>query len=192
MVGSSSNAIYRWIAITLALSVIAWLDGGFLAHWLALSPARIWRGEVWRLVTWIFIETSPTSLVMTCVVIYRFGGELAPRWGTRRLHRFMLELVLLAAVTTALLGLVFRDVLEVQRLGGWVVSDVLVIAWARQFPTSTLNVYGVMRLHGMQIVAFTAGFVILVALAIGPLWFVPELVAVAAVALYPIGRLRGL
>ena len=190
MAPSWSNAIYRWIAVTLALSVIAWLDGGFLAHWLALAPARIWRGEIWRLVTWVFVEDSPMSVAITCIAIYRFGGELAPRWGTRRLQRFMLELVLVVGVATALVGLAFHDVWRLHRLGGWVVSDVLIIAWARQFPTATLNMWGMVQLRGMQVIAFTIGFIVLIALAIGPLWIVPELVAVFAAFLYPLERLR--
>src|ERR1700733_3537821 len=85
--------IRQWIYVTAAASIIAALDGGWLVHWASLWPARIWRGEVWRLVTWPFIETGPLGVIVTCIAIYKFGGELAFRWGERRLRRFAIEVI---------------------------------------------------------------------------------------------------
>lgn len=190
---SRRDLINGWIAITLGVSVVAWLDGGFLAHHAALAPARIWRGEVWRLGTWIFVELSPVSLIFTCVAIYKFGGELVPRWGTRRLWRFMVEVVLAAAIVTALVGLVSDDARQTIRCGGLVVADVLTIAWARQFPTAALALYhGLLVLRGKQLVMVVVGVVVLWAAYIGPLHLIPELVATGFAALYPRPRLERL
>src|SRR5689334_726293 len=94
--------VSRWIAITLAGSIIAALDGGLLGTWATLAPARIWRGELWRLVTWAFIVGGPYCLVLTCVAVYYFGGQLATRWGDRRLRRFVIEVLGGAALATTL------------------------------------------------------------------------------------------
>src|SRR5262245_10435162 len=149
---SSSKLVSTWITVTLAASIVAMLDGGWLAGWAALAPSRIWRGELWRLATWVVIEPGPLSLVLTCACLYKFGGELAPRWGDRRLRRFLVEGLGAAAVVTTLVAVLSADVWRMYHLGGWAVCDALVIAWARQYPDSTLVLYGLVHLHGRRLI----------------------------------------
>jgi membrane associated rhomboid family serine protease len=185
----SSKLVERWIIATLGISIVAALDGGIVASWLGLAPARVWRGEVWRLVTWPLVEVGPLQLVLTCAAIYKFGGELAVRWGDRRLRRFVLEIVLAASLVTCILA-ALTGASWLFRLGGWAVSDLLVIAWARQFPGAVLNIQGMLRLSGRGLIQFTVGVAILFALFAGPVVMAPELVACLAAALYPQGWLR--
>jgi membrane associated rhomboid family serine protease len=185
----SSAFVYRWLVVTLTASIISALDGGWLASWAALEPSSIWRGQIWRLVTWPLIESSPMSLIFTCVAIYKFGGELAIRWGDRRLRRFIVEILLAAAAVTCVLAAV-TGVGHVSRLGGWAVADVLAIAWARQFPDSALVFYGLLVLRGREIVRIICGAAIVLAIFIGPMHMAPELFACAAAAFYPTSRLR--
>ncbi len=175
--------------MTLAASLIGALDGGWLAGWTALVPSRIWTGEVWRLVTWPLIERSPLQLVLTCVAIYKFGGELAYRWGDRRLRRFVLQIVIAAAAVMCVLVALTRAY-YIARLGGWAIADVLVIAWARQFPEAPLQIYGVLVLRGREIVRLTVAVAIVFAIFFGPVYMAPELVACTAAAGYPRGWLR--
>ncbi len=186
----TSKLVTRWIAVTIVASIIAAVDGGWLASWAALAPTRIWHGEVWRLVTWPFVEPGPMSLVLTCAAIYKFGGELAVRWGDRRLQRFATQVVVAAAVATSIGALVFRGG-YVMRLGGWAVGDMLVIAWARQFPQAGLQLYGLITLRGRDLIAMTVGTAVLFAIFYGPIAMAPELVACGAAALYPTTLLRG-
>src|SRR5690348_2497474 len=90
---NASKLVSNWLMVTLAASIFAVFDGGWLAGWTAFAPSRIWSGELWRLVTWFLVERSPLQLIVTCLFIYKFAGELAPRWGDRRLRRFVLELL---------------------------------------------------------------------------------------------------
>jgi membrane associated rhomboid family serine protease len=177
----------RWLAITIALSIIAALDGGFVAQLAALAPSKIWHGQVWRLVTWPLVELGPFALIATCVAIYKLGGDLAVRWGERRLRRFMTELVLVAGVATCVLDAVFRH--HVMRCGGWAVGDALVIAWARQFPSYSLRFYGMLELRGRDIVRFVVACNLVYAIYFGPVAVAPELVACAAAAVYSTSRL---
>ena len=183
-----SKLISQWILVTLAASLIAAIDGGFIARHAALIPSRVVHGEVWRLVTWPFVEVGPLSLIITCVSIYKFGGELAYRWGDRRLQRFMFEVLLGAAVVTCVLALATGTRYMV-RLGGWAACDTLVIAWARQFPGATLRLYGLITLSGRQLINFTLASAAVIAVYYGPVRMAPELVACAAAALYPRDRL---
>ena len=61
----SSKLISTWIWITLVASIAAAVSGGLMG-WAALAPARIWRGEVWRLATWVFVEPGALALILTC------------------------------------------------------------------------------------------------------------------------------
>jgi membrane associated rhomboid family serine protease len=185
----SSKLVTRWVVVTLVASIAAALDGGWIASWAALAPAKIWHGEVWRLVTWPFVETGALGLVLTCAAIYKFGGDLAERWGDRRLFRFARHVVLSAAVVTAIAGAI-PGLGYVHRLGGWAICDALVIAWARQFPDRTLTLYGLIAVRGRELVGITVGIAVLFAIFHGPVATAPELVACAAAALYPQSWLR--
>jgi hypothetical protein len=186
----SSKLVSTWLALTIGASIIATLDGGFLYSWASFAPARIFRGELWRLVTWALIETGPMSLVLTCASIYFFGNDLAARWGDRRLRRFVLEIVLGAAVVAAVVALVSARAWHMHRLAGWVVDDLLVIAWARQFPLRVLQVYGLLRLAGRELIALTIAVTVAMAMFSDPFVMALELVACAGVALYPTAWLR--
>ena len=177
------------IVVLLGASIFAWLDGGLVSQWLALAPAHVFHGQLWRLVTWPLIEHSPIQLIFTCAAIYKFGGELSIRWGQRRLRRFMLEIILAAATATCLLS-VLGGHTDLVRTGGWAISDALVIAWARQFPNGTVVLYGLLALHGRQLINVTIGATVLFALAFGPITMGPELFACLFTAAYPRDRLR--
>jgi len=183
----SSKLVTNWIIVTLCVSIVAWIDGRFAA-WLALIPSRVVQFEVWRLFTWPFAEPGPMSLILTCAAIFKFGGELAHRWGDRRLQRYASEVLLAAGVITCVLAIVAGHRFLV-RTGGWAVTDMLVIAWARQFPERRLVLYGLIELSGQRLIRVTCGTAVLFALYFGPVQMAPELAACAIAALYPRERL---
>ena len=172
-----SKVVTRSIALVLAASILATLDSGQFASWLALVPSRILRGELWRLVTWPLIESGPINVAVTCIVIYKLGGDLAVRWGDRRLLRFLVAVVLAAGIGTSVLALIFRS--HVFILGGWALDNALMIAWARQFPHSPLRLYGLLVLRGRELVQLTVAVAVLFAIFYGPIWSAPELIACA-------------
>ena len=183
----ASKLISRWIVITLVASIAAQFTG-YIVWFAALAPARVWHGELWRLVTWPLVEMGPLQLVITCATIYKFGGELATRWGDRRMLRFLLQIVIGTAVVTTLFTTLVGAT-WLMRCGGWAIADVLVIAWARQFPRAQLTLYGFLTLSGDKLVAMTLGVAILFALYFGVVATSPELIACAAAAVYPRGWL---
>jgi membrane associated rhomboid family serine protease len=185
-----SALIRWWIGITLAASVFAIIDGGWLATTLALAPERVWHGEVWRLVTWALVETSPLRLVLLCVTIFVLGGELVTMWGDRRMRRFMLQIVIAAGVVGCVAALLSENAWWMRHTAGWAIDDAIVIAWARQFPQRPLRIYGLLELRGQQLVTVTLVVTAVFAAFNGPFVMAPELAACAAAALYPRGWLR--
>jgi hypothetical protein len=187
---STSSLVVRWIVLTLAASLFAALDGGWLAGWTGLVPSRIWYGEVWRLVTWPWIQCTPLSLLVTLALMYRLGGDLAVAWGDRRLRRFVGQILIAASLATCVIASLVGGYHVL--LGGWTISDVLVIAWARQFPDRPLVLYGVLPITGRMLVRMTVGTSIVFAIFDGPLHRAPELLACLAAASYPRGWLTAL
>lgn len=180
----SSKLVSYWLLTTLAASIVAALDGGFLSRWAALAPTRILQGELWRLFTWPFVVPHPMTLILTCASIFKFGSELASRWGDRRLQRFATEIVIAAAVVTSLLSIIAGN-RHLWHLAGWAIPDMLVIAWARQFPDRSLVLYGLVTLRGRQLVMVTVGATLVFAIFIGPVAVAPELAACGLAAAYP-------
>jgi membrane associated rhomboid family serine protease len=183
----SSSLVTKWLAITIVASVIGALDGGFLMHWLSLVPHKILAGEVWRLATWPFVEPGPLALVLTCMAIFRFGSELSVSWGQRRLAQFTIETLLIAGVCAVILSTITHT--PMLHLGGWATGDLLVIAWARQYPNRALSFYGLVTVYGRNLVYLTIAITAAYAIYVGIVEFSPELVTCAIAALYPTSRL---
>jgi membrane associated rhomboid family serine protease len=186
---TSSPLVSRCIVLIAAASVWAMFDNGWLVQWTALEPDRVWHGQIWRVVTWPLVEVGPFPLAFTIASIYKFGGDLAPNWGDRRLRRFILQLVVAGGVAASLGALVSDHAWHMTRTGGYAVCDALLIAWARQYPTEHLRFYGFLDLNGQKLVISTAGITILLALSSNVFVMMPEVVACVGAALYPRGWL---
>ena len=102
------------------------------------SPSLVWRGEVWRLVSYPFLETDPLSLVMGGFMLWVFGRDLSAAWGEWRLIRAFLGLAGGAAAVTSLLALAWPRLQLIAVAGPWPVIDALVLAWALRFPDRQL------------------------------------------------------
>jgi membrane associated rhomboid family serine protease len=158
------------IAATAAVSLYAAIDfrgGGRVYQSLALIPGRVWKGEVWRLVTWAFVEMSAKSLVVACGSLYWFGGDLAARWGQRRFVAFVAMVVLGAGVGTSVIGLVAPRIAWYPHLGGWALGEATLIAWALQFPERRIVIHRVLVVGGPLLAYGTFGFVVLVGVFAG-------------------------
>lgn len=175
------------IGLTLALSFVVAIDagmGGQLYYHLALLPEGVWHGQLWRLVTWPFIQGGPLRLIFACVALYTFGSDLLLTWGPARYLRYLAVVALIAGVGTCLVALVLPSAWWLPRLGGTVVGDALVIAWARQFPDHPVSIYALLLLKGRALVSIVIAGTIVFGVYYGLAWVLPELLAIAAALLY--------
>lgn len=80
-------------------------NGGFISRLMFLSPS-IFYGEVWRLVTFIFVPrtTNPFYLLLSCYVIFWTGQMLERELGTAKFNLFYLCGVVLSALLGLLIG----------------------------------------------------------------------------------------
>ena len=104
--GISNLAMY--IAIGQAAVGILSLFPGFslLGVWLMFSRTAILHGEVWRLITFVFVpnDNNPFYLLLGCYVIFWTGQMLEREWGTAKFSLFYLGGVLWSILGGMLLG----------------------------------------------------------------------------------------
>jgi len=175
------------IGITLVASIVNALGNhlGFsIAQWCMFIPERVWHGEVWRLVSWIFFEVDPISLVFGVLAIYWFGAELCDYWGTRK---FVLAYVgfagAAAAVTCLIAKFVWSTPMMLPHVGNWPVIDALIICFALAFPAREINMYFFFPIGGRALIAMIVGGTVLFAVYYGLALFVPHFAAEGLVLL---------
>jgi len=156
----------------------------------ALIPAKVWSGELWRLVTWPFLEGEPIQLLFALLLFYWFGGELCRAWGQAKfLGVFFGFAVGVAAATTLIGRFLWSDVFAIPFLGNWPLAEAMVIAWAILYPDRQIYVYFVLPVGGKALIAITLVGTTLFALYYGFALFVPHYLAEFSMLLY-MGQLR--
>ena len=81
------------VAITGVVYAFSYFDNGrFVIGKLMLIPQLVLRGEVWRLVTYIFIppNTSIMWILFTLYFYYMVGNALEQEWGSFKFNMFYL------------------------------------------------------------------------------------------------------
>lgn len=190
-----SPVVWALIGATLAVSLAAAIAvrAGIDAYGhLALVPAALWAGELWRLLTWPLVEASPWALVSGCIALYWFGGQLAGAWGARRFAGYVAGIVLVAGVGTAVLALLVSAAWSYPHLGGFALGNALVVAWALQFPDRTIPVHMLLRVGGPVLAYGIVAMTVLVAVFYSVAIVLPELLAGFAALLYMNGGLAAM
>lgn len=147
-------------AVVLATLIAALDPQKRLAQLAALSPVSVVRGELWRLVTWPFIETNALSLLFGGFMIWSTGQQLAYAWSERRFVARFAAYTLAGGAGTALLGSVWAPA-SVPYLGIWPVALALLVAWAMLFPDRQTSFFGVLPMTGKTLALIAAGLTVL-------------------------------
>jgi len=115
--------------------ILAYIDPtGFFLSKLVLVPSLVLKGEVWRLVTFLFIPptTSPMWVLFTLYFYYMIGSALEHEWGS---YRFTVYYFVGAAATIAaafLTGSIFT---------GAYLNLSLIFAFAYLYPNFQLLIF---------------------------------------------------
>ena len=149
-----------------------------------LEPRAIWRGELWRLVTWVFFETEPLGLLFGGLVLFWFGRDVCEAWGERR---FLLAYLGTAAaaglVASAVATLVWPSLPAARWTGFWPAVDALVVAWSFLFPFRQILLFFALPVAGRTLLWVTVGGTVLYAVFYGLRDFLPHLLAEGVMAL---------
>ena len=94
------NLMLYIVIVSLAVWVFTLMDSTqTLLSFFVFSPAKILKGEVWRLVTFIFVPQSTGFWALLFFYFYYWIGNVLEReWGTPRFNIFIISGVLLTVI----------------------------------------------------------------------------------------------
>jgi membrane associated rhomboid family serine protease len=175
------------IGVLIAITVVASILGALLpivSH-AALVPAEVTRGQLWRLMTWVFFEGDPIALLFACLLLYWFGRDLSWAWGARRFVLSYLGLTVLVGAITTGIGLLLGPPASVfPYVTSWPLAEAMTIAWATLYPDRQIMAYFVVPMSGKNLIYFTVGLTLLFGIFKGLQPLVPHFAAEGVTLLY--------
>ena len=117
--------------------------------WLTLDVSKILQGQIWRLVTYIFIppETDIILIFFALYLLYIFGKGLESHWGSFRLNCYYL----IGMLGTTLIGLCFPN----SPLTNAYINTSLFLAFAAVYPDFTVYLFFILPVKVKYLAALT-------------------------------------
>ena len=144
-----------------------------LAGLLAFDAAAILKGQVWRLVTFVFVpqNTSLLFFVFGLYLYYFIGGTLEQEWGSGKFTIYYL----MGMVLTAVYGFAFYGITGVSILmDANYLNMSMFFAFATFYPDTIFRVFGILPVKAKWLAWFNAAyFVIEIIINPLPLKFLP-------------------
>jgi hypothetical protein len=165
------------LVVTAVLTVYTWQNRAF-AGLVALAPGGIVAGEVWRVVTWPFVQGDPFGLIFIALTFWWLAPQLMWGWGERRFWLRLLGITAGAAIVPTLLAFAWAGA-NVPHVGAWPVINAMLVAWAMRVPDAQLNIWGVLPVTARTLALFVVGGTVLYALFAGLGAFLPHFAAMA-------------
>src|ERR1700726_444659 len=139
---------------------LTWVLPGFTSM-LTLDPVRILHGEVWRLITYIFIPqaTSPLWLLFALWFLWWVGEGLERAWGSFRLTLYFLVGMIGTTVAAFFFGSNFSNSMLISSL---------FFAFARFYPDQVIYILFILPVK-IKWVAWASAAILLVKFFIGPM-----------------------
>lgn len=149
-----------------------------------LRPDLVLHGQVWRLVTWPFIEPGPLSLLFACLFLYWFGRDLANEWGSAWFLRIFGGVTIVCGVCTTLVGIVDMAVRETSYLGTWPIVLSMMVAWGLFLPLRTVRLFFLISIPSHVFAWLTVAISVVYAVYSGWEHYLPELLAEGSIVLF--------
>ena len=132
--------LYIIIANAVGL-ILLYINPAFLVGYLRFSAEEILHGQIWRLVTYIFMPTSTNllSMVLFCLVYYMIGVSLERAWGAFRQNLYIFS-GLLGQVIGAFLVYAFTGI-DMTMLNTSYLNASMFFAYAALFPNIQFYFY---------------------------------------------------
>jgi len=103
--------VFGQVAVFVLNLISQFAFGAGWMSYLQFVPHLILQGQLWRLVTWLFIpnSTNPFYLLIGCYFYYWIASVLEREWGTARFSLFYLSGAVLSLVLGMVLGILQRE-----------------------------------------------------------------------------------
>lgn len=146
-------------------NLIVWLIGAYMAGfvlymaapgvlgYLVLSPYHILHGQVWRLVTWVFMPTQTNLLFLLIMAMfyYQLGMSLEQTWGSFRFNVYIFGGMIFTVIGAFLLYFIFiltgaADLPQISSAIAWSTSTNYInmsifLAFAVMYPQMQVMLY---------------------------------------------------
>ncbi|MGQ9780618.1 MAG: rhomboid family intramembrane serine protease [Bacillota bacterium] len=132
--------------------VFGYLDqGGALLEFLALDPAKVLQGELWRLVSFVFIppSSSPLFILFVLYFYYLIGTSLEREWGTARFNLYYLA---------GMVGTILAAFITGGGATAFYLNLSLFLAFARLFPDFEFRLFFVLPVKAKHLAWIDWGF----------------------------------
>lgn len=128
------NLMLIIIAGNLLVYLFTMIKGNFLINRLVLDSNKILQGEIWRLITFIFIPpvTSPLFFLLTLYFYYLAGSSLENVWGGFKFNIYYL----VGIITSIIAGFITKAPVD-----GHYINLSLFLAFAKLFPNFELLIF---------------------------------------------------
>ena len=125
-----------------AMAVVFVLDlfsNGYATYMLYFNAPLILQGELWRLVTWMFLPTNGSLfwIFISLSFYYFIGTSIEEYWGTAKFTLFYLASALLMVV----FGMVSLLWDPSPSVSSWNLNQILFLAFATLYPDALIRIY---------------------------------------------------
>jgi len=127
---------------------------------MAFHPALIMQGQVWRLITWVFLPLSGIHIIFFAIMMYFYyliGSTLEREWGTGKFTIFYSFGVLLNIIYGAVMWFAFDTLVP---LNPAFLNLSLFFAFATLFPDFTIRLLLIIPIKIKWLAIVNAGFFI--------------------------------
>lgn len=134
--------LMRYIAVgNVFVFLMDLVSGNTFSAVISFVPAYIFRGQIWRLITFIFVPVSgsPIFFLLSLLLYYFLGTQLERTWGSTKFTVYYAMGVLLNVVVGLLLGLTAWRGFAVVNM--YYVNMSLFFAFATLYPDTQFMVY---------------------------------------------------
>lgn len=183
--GRVPRVVFLLLGLTLLATILAavgYRNGlPFFLRATTLSPALVWEGQLWRLVTWPFVELGGAppglNLFFGCLLLVFLGRDLYYAWGATRFLGHYLGIAAASGLATCLVSRLWSDVWASDYFTMWPAVDAMIIAWATLHPGREILIFLVLPARGRTLIIATIALTLLFALLSGFTYFVPHFLA---------------
>ncbi len=163
--GSRDTPTTKWIVILTViifvlqvLSVSPRTQSSVLFDGLSLDAVAVLHGQVWRIVTFAFVNhpRDIIGLVLSLLMIWRFGTDLERMYGSRELGLFYAAAMAFVGVTFSAFGLVLE--LPDPLAGSYTGALALLTLYATHFPRTEVYILPLISIQLRWLVALAALF----------------------------------
>jgi membrane associated rhomboid family serine protease len=167
------------ILIAMLVATVATMLSPALWALLCLDPAALFQGQVWRLVTWVFPQGDPLTLLFAGFVLHWLGRDLANTWSERRFLQVFFGYAAWAAFWTTLVAAIWAGANR-DTVGAWAVVNALLVGWAFSRPGAQINLFGIVPMTAQVFGWLLVGGTVLFAISSpgGAGEYVPHLAAI--------------